>query len=98
MHGLLATQRAATQWASGLVPNVELLGLVLVADAPGRTPRPLRDFAYVVAGGLPRTWTVPWIEPWRLGEQPDMTTAPRDVCRLVDDLTSLLHRAPGATL
>jgi hypothetical protein len=94
-RGLRAEQLAATQWASGLVPHVQVVGLVVVADAPGRLPRPLREFAQLVAGGFPRTWTVPWIEAWRLGEPPDLSTAPRDVRRLVDDLSALLR--PGAT-
>lgn len=94
MRGLRAAQLAATQWAAGLVPHVDLLGLVLVADAPGRLPRPLREFAQLLAGGLPRTWSVPWVEAWRLGEPPELEAAPRDVRRFVDDLNSLLR--PGA--
>lgn len=94
MRGLRAAQLAATQWASGLVPHAQVVGLVVVADAPGRLPRPLREFAQIVAGGFPRTWSVPWIEAWRLGEPPDLSTAPRDVRRLVDDLSTLLR--PGA--
>lgn len=93
-RGLRAAQLAATQWAAGLVPHVQLVGLVVVADAPGRLPRPLRELAQLVAGGFPRTWSVPWIEAWRLGDRPDLATAPRDVRRLVDDLSTLLR--PGA--
>ncbi len=68
--GLRAAQTAARQWASGsLSAQIELLGLVLVADAPGRLPRPLRDFARLVAGGVPRTWDIEWHEELRLGSQ-----------------------------
>lgn len=94
MRGLRAAQTAATQWAAGLVPQVELVGLAILADAPGRLPRPLRDYALVVAGGVPRAWSVPWIETWRLGDSPDPSTAPRSVRQLVDDLSALLR--PGA--
>ncbi|MFS0703232.1 DUF6668 family protein [Cellulomonas sp. 179-A 9B4 NHS] len=94
MSGLRAAQTSATQWAAGLVPHVQVLGLVLIADAPGRLPRPLREFAQVVAGGFARTWTLPWIEAWRLGEPPALTAAPREVRRLVDELSALLR--PGA--
>lgn len=66
--GLRAAQAAATQWAAGGSPPIDLLGLVLVADAPGRLPRPLRELAQLVGGGVPRTWLLPWSEPWRLGE------------------------------
>lgn len=95
-RGLLAAKSAAKQWAAGLVGGVELLGLVLVADAPGRLPRPLRDLAKVVGGGYPRTWQVPWIESWRLGEQAS-TDAAREVHRLVDQLSTLLPPPPGAS-
>jgi hypothetical protein len=93
--GLRAAQLAATQWASGLVPYANVLGLVLVADAPGRSPRPLRDLAHVVGGGVPRTWSLPWIEAWRLGEAPSLTDLPREARRLVDDLSSIL--LPGTS-
>ena len=93
-HGLRAAQAAATQWAAGLVPHVEVVGLVLMADAPGRLPKPLRDLAQVVGGGVPRVWTVPWIEALRLGESLTLADLPRDARRLVDELTALL--TPGA--
>lgn len=72
-RGLLAAQAAARQWASGGVSGVDLVGLVIVADAPGRPPRALRDLARVVGGGVPRVWHVPWIEAWRLGETPTIS-------------------------
>ncbi|MBD5788351.1 hypothetical protein IF650_19500 [Cellulosimicrobium terreum] len=94
MRGLRAAQAAATQWAAGLVPHVEVVGLVIVADAPGRLPRPLREFSQIVGGGVPRTWTLPWIEAWRLGEPPALSDAPREVRRLLDDLRAVVR--PGA--
>lgn len=90
-RGLLAAKAVAKQWASGLVAGVELLGLVLVVDAPGRLPKPLRDLTKVVSGGYPRTWYVPWVESWRLGDDPLLDAAPREVRRLVDDLRTLLR-------
>jgi len=88
MRGLTAARSAATEWASGLVPNVDVVGLVMVADAPGRLPRPLREVAQVVAGGVPRSWRLPWIESWRLGEQlPDV---PREARRFVDELHAVV--------
>ena len=95
MRGLRAAQAAATQWAAGLVPHAEVVGLVLVADAPGRLPRPLRETAQVVSGGVPRTWSVPWVETWRLGELAAPSDAPRDVRRLLDELHVLI--GAGAT-
>jgi hypothetical protein len=82
--GLHAAQLAARQWASGVLPGVELLGLVVVSDAPGRLPPPLRDLVRLVSGGVPRTWTVPWSEAWRLGQP-----SPRDAAALARNLLSL---------
>lgn len=87
-RGLRSAQIAATQWASGSVP-VKLLGLALIADAPGRLPKPLRDFAQVVTGGVPRVWRLPWVEPWRLGEPVSAQTAPNAVTAFLDELRAL---------
>jgi hypothetical protein len=87
-RGLRSAQAAAAEWASGEVP-VTLLGLVLVADAPGRQPRPLRELAQLVEGGVPKTWRLPWSEGWRLGEEPDPETAPRAVRDLLGDVAEL---------
>jgi hypothetical protein len=92
--GLLAAQRAATHWASGaLDARVDLLGLVIIADAPGRLPRPLRDLAQVVGGGVPRVWNLPWIESWRLGAPVTLNASPKPVRQLISELESLLGNA-----
>lgn len=83
--GLLAARTAATQWAAGDTPAVALLGLVLMPDAPGRLPKPLRDLAEHVAGGVPRCWHLPWVEQWRTGD----TAGPRPTARLFADLADL---------
>lgn len=88
--GLLAAQAALAQWASGaLGSGTTLLGLILIADAPKRLPRPLRDLADHVVGGAPRVWRVDWIQAWRLGEQLDPETRPRHLDTLLTDLTAL---------
>lgn len=64
--GLTAAQRAATEWAAGVLGDrVQLEGLALVPDVPGRLPKELRDLAQVVGGGVPRTWSLPWVNAWR---------------------------------
>lgn len=95
-RGLHAAQLAATDWASGNVA-VRLRGLVLIADAPGRLPRPLRDFAQIVAGGVPRVWQLPWVEAWRLGEPVCTQTAPKAVTAVIDELRALQLSAPAPT-
>lgn len=92
--GLQAAQRTLRQWASGdLEQATELLGLVTIADAPGRLPRPLRDLATVVGGGAPRVWRLPWIEAWRSGL--DLAKPPVELTRLLTDLDTLIdERTP----
>ncbi|MCD5348425.1 DUF6668 family protein [Agromyces sp. S2-1-8] len=85
--GLTAAQRAATEWASGELGDVvQLLGLVLIADAPGRLPKPLRHLAEVISGGVPRTWRLQWHEPWRLGAPVTLDSAPSDARSILTDL------------
>lgn len=98
MRGLRAAQHAAADWASGSTVDVELLGLVLVADAPGRLPRPLRHFAAVVGGAVPRVWNLPWNETWRLSEDPTAQHPPKAAKRLLADLQALTtHPAARGT-
>ncbi|MFF2772826.1 DUF6668 family protein [Streptomyces bacillaris] len=88
--GLKAAAAAAQHWASGTLPHVTLLGLVLVADIPGKLPRPLREQQTIVAGGVPRTWSVPWIEQWRLGEPLPAGKVPPALRSLAADLDTIL--------
>jgi hypothetical protein len=86
-QGLTAAQRAATEWASGALGGaVNLGGLVLIADAPGRLPKPLRDLQQVVGGGLPRVWTLPWVDAWRLGPAAPSTPLPKPFRELFAEL------------
>ena len=96
--GLTAARSALTQWASGRLPANRLHGLVFVPDAPGRLPKPLADLALVVAGGAPRSWVLPWLDPLRLLADPsDATTSglklPRSVLRFTRDLQGLFATA-----
>ena len=90
--GLRAAQAAARQWAAGtLPPQVELIGLVLTADAPGRLPRQLHDLARLVAGGVPRTWEIGWHEEVRLGQPGHLADGPAaEYHQLAASLTSII--------
>lgn len=87
--GLKAAQEALRDWAAGDLP-VKLLGLVLIADAPGRLPKPLRDLAQLVAGGAPAVWRIPWHEPWRRGEPVEPVEAPAAIRSLLEELEELV--------
>lgn len=88
MRGLTTARNALTQWASGAAPEIDLLGLAVMADAPGKTPKALRDFAALVGGGAPRFWTLPWVDAWR---HTDTTELPaiREYQRFLTDVGAL---------
>ncbi|UGQ12304.1 hypothetical protein LO772_01445 [Yinghuangia sp. ASG 101] len=86
--GLAMAQVAARQWAAGRVPGVTLLGLVAVADAPGRLPRQLAELLRLVAGGVPKAWFVPWIDALRF-DRPLPGRLPKGLTALEAELTPL---------
>ncbi|NMR32313.1 DUF6668 family protein [Crystallibacter degradans] len=92
-RGLKAAQSALIQWASGAAPAVDLLGLAVLADAPGKLPKALKEFAFLVGGGAPRLWILPWVEAWRHGDvTADMPS--REYQRFATDLISLTNQPP----
>ncbi len=92
--GLTAAQHAAREWASGSLGDaIRLEGLLLVPDVPGRRPKELRLLSQLVGGGVPRTWSVPWIDAWRFGPVDPSVELPKDFGVLFSDL-SLHPTAP----
>jgi hypothetical protein len=95
--GLTAAQKAATEWAShALGDSVQLAGLVLIADAPGRRPKLLRDMEQVIAGGVPRVWDLPWVDAWRLGPPVAGEAPPKEFRQLFADLSLTPPEPPAA--
>ena len=88
--GLIAAQAAARQWAAGVLPNVKLLGLVAIADAPGKRPKQLKELLRLISGGVPRVWELPWVEALRLGDPPNQTKLPSAYARLARDLKHII--------
>ena len=86
-RGLTAAQLAARDWAAGSHPDVRLHGLVVIADAPGRAPRPLQSLTRITAGGVPRTWVLPWIEELRLNGHTADEALPRESKRVLTSLS-----------
>lgn len=64
MAGLNAAGRFLQEWAGGLVEDIELLGLVLSADAPARPPRAVRA-RMTELRAVTTVWHLPWIPAWR---------------------------------
>lgn len=76
--GLEAARAAAVEWLEGAVAGVELLGLVLGADAPGRRrPKALSRLVRDVSGAFPVVLHVPWQAAWRLSQPGEASTGLR---------------------
>lgn len=86
--GLEWARDLARQHASGLGggDRVELLGLVLVADAPGRLPGRIAGLQDLVSGAFARTWRLPWLEEWRLAAANEPLPVHPDVQALAGEL------------
>lgn len=88
IRGLTTAQNALIEWASGASPRVELLGLAIMADAPGKLPKPLKEFVAIVGNGAPRHWLLPWVEEWRY----DAPYSPgREYQRFLTDISTLIN-------
>ncbi len=85
--GLEWAHDLARQHASGLVGDVDLLGLVLVADAPGRLPARIAGLRDLVSGAFPRTWHLPWLQEWRLAANTEPLPVHPDLQQLTAELT-----------
>lgn len=66
--GLTAALGALEVFRRGEAPHgLDLDAVVLVADAPGRLPRPLAERVKVIESVID-VYRVPWVAAWRLGE------------------------------
>ncbi|MGW6015959.1 DUF6668 family protein [Streptomyces sp. NPDC055210] len=60
-------------------PGIELIAVVLVADAPGRLPSELSRRVKVLRSAAP-SFIVPWIPAWRIGQPAER--APRPIIEI----------------
>ncbi|CED91403.1 DUF6668 family protein [Actinomyces succiniciruminis] len=90
--GIERAREVGIQWAAGGLAGVELVGVVWVADAPGRLPRPLREPLELASGAFPVGFHVPWVGAWRITVPASADAAPRDVRRTLRQIASLTQR------
>lgn len=84
--GLEAARAAGLQWASGGVPEVKLIGLILTPDIPGRLPKQLREADQQVRGIYPRVFDMPFKSEWRLC-LPNELAATGRAAQIITDIT-----------
>jgi hypothetical protein len=88
---------AAQHWEPpGGRERTAILGLVVVADAPGPLPRGLRLGIRLVAGGYRhQLWRIPWVPAWRMGQPVQFDHLPAAVRQLGSDLADRTARRGG---
>ncbi len=96
--GLEQAQLLARQHAAGDAgPDVQLLGLVLIADAPGRLPARVRELVDLVSGGFGGCWRLPWLQEWRLAAASEPLPVDPATAGLLTDLRRLTTCPPIST-
>ncbi|MBC9726167.1 DUF6668 family protein [Streptomyces sp. TRM68367] len=86
--GLESVVRAVESFRHGDVPaGLDLDAVVLVADAPGRLPRPLAHRIKAIEQTVD-VYRVPWVPAWRLG---DLTGHPPRETHALARLTGAPH-------
>ncbi|MFC0097786.1 hypothetical protein ACFFKH_09615 [Micromonospora marina] len=89
MDGLRAVSRALNAMREGRHPaGMRLVGVVLIADAPGRLPGPLLGRIRMLRSVAP-VHRVPWVPSYRVGVEPQRP--PRQLARLA----ALAEARPG---
>ena len=92
MRGLAWARDLAAQYLSGCVPaGLRLLGVLTIADQPGRLPLPLAAARGLLAGAYPHCWAVPYVPAYRL-----LTGLPDEPCPPIhpalDDVLTAIRR------
>lgn len=93
--GLRAAQLAATEWASRSLTGIHVAGLVVMADAPGRLPKEIRDFSHIVAGGVPHVWHFPWVDGWRYGHNVAPEELSKEARTILEQVRTAVSATPG---
>lgn len=91
VRGLQAAQRAAIQWASGAVGAVNLRGLCLIPDAPGKQLKELAGLTRLVSGAFPAVWHLDFVSHWR-AHLPTESDVPRSMKKALAEIAALTER------
>lgn len=92
-RGLLAAQQFARAFRDRQAGDTTLLGLLVVADVPGRIPPAVRRLERLVSGAMPAVWQVPWVAQWRLEPPGPATPAPQWAVKLSATITAAAAQA-----
>jgi len=95
-RGLSSAQAYARAYRdSGLAGRLRLVGVIVSADAPGRTPTPLRRLERLLSGAAPILGHAPWEPAWRIG--PPQATPGAEPLPWVATISQALAAAAAVT-
>lgn len=98
-RGLSSAQDYARAYRDGGLAEqlqLQLVGVIVSADAPGRTPPPLRRLERLLSGAAPIIGHAPWEPTWRIG--PPQTTGSAEALPWITKLGQALAAATGAAV
>jgi hypothetical protein len=96
-RGLTSAQEYARAYRDGeLAGGLLLLGVIVSADAPGRTPPALRRLERLLSGAAPVLAHAPWEPTWRVG--PAQTHGGGEPLPWVTKLSQALTAAVGSAV
>jgi hypothetical protein len=76
----------------GLRERLDLLGVIVSADAPGRIPPALRRFERLISGAVPILGEVPWQPGWRLAPAQSLEQPPTWLTKLQHAIAAAVPR------
>ncbi|TWP44516.1 hypothetical protein FKR81_41055 [Lentzea tibetensis] len=87
--GLQSVSRMLNSIVTDPRQQARVVAVALVADAPGRLPRPLSHRVRVISSAA-RIYRIPWVPEWRLGAEP--AELPKEIRKLAELLGDLQSR------
>ena len=98
VSGLAKARDLAAQYLAGAAPpGTTLLGVVVVADQPGKPPAPVAASIKLIDGVFARTWQVPYVPEYRVigpDQEPPMHPLIADV---LTDIRALVIDSPAVS-
>lgn len=88
-RGLTSAQEYARAYRDGeFAGQLQLLGVIVSADAPARQPVALRRLERLLSGAVPILAHVPWEPQWRLSPPSNQSPPPAWVAKIAEALTA----------
>lgn len=72
VRGLAAAEEVTTAWSHRELPDLDVLGLIVVDDGPKLSPATRQSVSRLLRM-TPHGWHIPWVEAWRTSSTPSLS-------------------------